>query len=474
MTVSAWAEEPTERGRRMIADAVRRPFWLDRPERPEARPALRGDRRCDLLVIGAGFTGLWAAVQAIEADPDRQVILVDRDRVAEQASGRNGGFCSASITHGLSNGMSRFADELPTLLRMGDETLDEIEKAVHRLGVDADLERTGELDIANFDWQVDAVRDGVEEAVALGRDTTFHDKEEARSKVRSPMVAAAAHDPAVIMLDPAKLAWGLAAAAERLGVVICENTEITGLRRRGRGVHAESPRGSVTANKVIVATAAARPLRRWNRWGTVPVWDYVLMTAPLTDALRASIGWDGREGLADGGNRFHYFRLTTDNRILFGGWDAVYRYGSDRDDRHSSDDHEFAVLAEHLLQMFPQLEGIEITHAWGGAIDTSSRFCAYWHTSMRGRVVSVLGFTGLGVGASHFGARTALDLVDGHDTERTRLQMVRTRPIPFPPEPLRWIGITITRRQFARADRSQGRRGIWLRTMDKVGLGFDS
>lgn len=470
-----WSEEPTERSRAMIADAARTPYWLDRPERPEARAALRGDRRTDLLIIGGGFTGLWAAVQAIEEDPDRQVILVERGRVAEQASGRNGGFCSASITHGLSNGMSRFADELPTLLRMGDETLDEIEAALTRLRIDADAERTGELDIANFDWQVDGLRDGVADALALDRPITYLPADRARERVSSPMVAAAAHDPDVIMLDPAKLAWGLAAAAERLGVVICENTEITGLHRRGRGVHAETAgRATVTADKVLVATAAARPLRRRNRWGMVPVWDYALMTEPLTAAQMDAIGWRGREGLADGGNRFHYFRLTADNRILFGGWDAVYHYGSGRDPRYADDDHEFAVLAEHLIQMFPPLEGIGISHAWGGSIDTSSRFCAYWDRSIRGRVVSVLGFTGLGVGASHFGARTALDLLDGRDTERTRLQMVRSRPIPFPPEPLRWIGITITRKEFARADRSRGRRGLWLRTMDKVGLGFDS
>jgi glycine/D-amino acid oxidase-like deaminating enzyme len=206
----------------------------------------------------------------------------------------------------------------------------------------------------------------------------------------------------------------------------------------------------------------------------VPVWDYAIMTEPLTDAQLASIGWSGRQGLADSGNRFHYFRLTADNRILFGGWDAIYHFGSDTDPRLAQRPAEFALLAEHLLQVFPQLHGIKASHAWGGVIDTCSRFNNFWDVSMGGKVVSVLGFTGLGVGAAHFGARTALDLVDGKDTERTRLKMVQKKPLPFPPEPLRWFGITVTRREFARADRNQGRRGLWLKAMDALGLGFDS
>ncbi|GGF31854.1 NAD(P)/FAD-dependent oxidoreductase [Williamsia phyllosphaerae] len=472
--MSAWLETPTPRGVAMVSGATRAPYWLDRPERPDARPGLDGDTDTDLLIVGGGFTGLWAAVQAAEENPDRRILLVEGARIADGASGRNGGFCSASLTHGLANGVARYRDELPTLLRLGVETLDDIESTLGRLGVDAAAERVGELDIANFDWQVDDVREHVTEALLYDQPATFYDRAEARARVNSPMVAAAAHDPNVMMVDPGKLAWGLADAAERLGVRIVENTEIVSLRRRKGSICARTATGTVTADRVVVATAAARPLLRRNRWAMVPVWDYVLMTEPLTAQQRAAIGWSGREGLADSGSRFHYFRVTADDRILFGGWDAVYHYGSDHDPRHAYDDHEFALLAEHLLQMFPQLEGIGISHAWGGAIDTCSRFSAFWDTSMGGRVVSVLGFTGLGVGAAHFGARTALDLLDGRDTERTRSAMVRSRPIPFPPEPLRWIGITITRKEFARSDRRKGRRGLWLRAMDAVGLGFDS
>lgn len=472
--VKSWATSPTGRGTAMVVQARPLPYWLDRAARPDPRPRLHGHVHADLLVVGGGFTGLWTAVQAAEENPGRRIVLVERDRIAEQASGRNGGFCSASITHGLANGIDRFAEEMPDLLRIGRETLDEIEAAIGRLGIDADAERTGELDIANFDWQVAELKEHASQAALLGVDLPLLPGPQARAKVSSSMVAAALFDADVLMIDPAKLAWGLAAAAERLGVQIFEQSEVRKLRTDGNRLRASTEYGEIDAGAAILATSASPSLVRRLRPYTVPVWDYALTTEPLSAEQKASIGWSGREGLADSGPRFHYFRLTADDRILFGGWDALYHFGSGGSSNHEFDPHEFALLAEHLLQFFPQLEGVRASHTWGGKIDTCSRFCAFWDRSHGGRVVSVAGFTGLGVGASHFAARTALDLLDVRDTERTRLKMVRGKPIPFPPEPLRWAGITLTRRELARSERREGKRGAWLTLMDKVGLGFDS
>ncbi len=134
----------------------------------------------------------------------------------------------------------------------------------------------------------------------------------------------------------------------------------------------------------------------------------------------------------------------------------------------------FELLAQHFFATFPQLEGLRFTHRWGGAIDTCSRFSALWGRALGGRAAYVVGFTGLGVGASRFAAGVGLELLDGLDTERTRLEMVRKRPLPFPPEPARWAVIELTRRALARADERAGQRGRWLRTLDRLGLGFDS
>jgi glycine/D-amino acid oxidase-like deaminating enzyme len=132
------------------------------------------------------------------------------------------------------------------------------------------------------------------------------------------------------------------------------------------------------------------------------------------------------------------------------------------------------MLAEHLIETFPQLEGIRFTHRWGGAIDTCSRFFAFYGTALGGQVSYAVGYTGLGVGASRFGAEVALDLVDGLDSPRVRLPLVRTLPRMFPPEPLRSAGVALTRRELARADRNEGRRSLYLKALDRLGLGFDS
>jgi glycine/D-amino acid oxidase-like deaminating enzyme len=187
-----------------------------------------------------------------------------------------------------------------------------------------------------------------------------------------------------------------------------------------------------------------------------------------------SIGWSARQGVSDLSNQFHYYRLTADNRILFGGYDAVYHFGGrvspDYEDRRES----FELLASHFFTTFPQLTGVRFTHRWSGPIDSSSRFCAFFGTARKNRIAYALGFTGLGVGASRFAADVMLDHLDGTDTERTRLKMVRSRPTPFPPEPLASVGINLVRWSMNRADHNRGKRNIFLRTLDALGMGFDS
>jgi len=207
---------------------------------------------------------------------------------------------------------------------------------------------------------------------------------------------------------------------------------------------------------------------------TVPVYDYVLMTEPLTTEQRASIGWSGRQGLGDLANQFHYSRLTRDGRILWGGYDAVYPAGGRVAARHEDRPASHARLASHFLATFPQLEGVRFSHRWAGAIDTCTQFTAFYGLSHDDRVAHAAGFTGLGVGATRFAADVLLDLLAGEQTERTSLRMVRERPLPFPPEPLASVGINLTRWSLDRADHRRGRRNLFLRALDAAGLGFDS
>jgi glycine/D-amino acid oxidase-like deaminating enzyme len=232
--------------------------------------------------------------------------------------------------------------------------------------------------------------------------------------------------------------------------------------------------GTITAQRVVLATNVFPSLIRRNRLYTIPVYDYVLATEPLTSAQLDRIGWRGRQGISDSGNQFHYYRLSADNRIVWGGYDAMYYYGRRLNPLREDRPESFRKLAAHFFITFPQLEDVTFTHRWAGPIDTNSRFCAHWGQAARGRIAYVNGFTGLGVGATRFAADVCLDLLEGRDTERTTLEMVRKKPLPFPPEPLASVGINATRWSLDRADHRGGQRNLFLRTLDRLGLGFDS
>lgn len=457
-----------------LRDAEPAPFWLTHPDRPSRNSALTDSATADLVVVGGGFTGLWTALLAKEANPETDVVLLEAGAIAQAASGRNGGFCSSSLTHGIANGANRYPNEMSRLVVMGLENLDEIEKAVATHGIACGLERAGTLHVATEPHQLDWLRQSRDTAVRYGEPTQLLNREETRAEVDSPLFLGATLTPSTIMLDPARLAWGLLRACMNLGVRVHENSKVTRLEADNAHATVHTAFGRVQARSVALATNAFPSLVRHVRKYVVPVYDFALVTEPLTATQVASVGWARRQGVSDSGNQFHYLRLTEDNRILFGGYDAIYHWNAKLDDGLSHRPETYAVLAEHFLQMFPQLEGVRFTHAWGGIIDTCSRFSAFWGTANQGRVAYSLGYTGLGVSASRFGAQVMLDLLAGQETERTKLGMVRSRPTPFPPEPLRSIGIRMTQSELARADANGGRRSAWLRTLDRLGIGFDS
>jgi glycine/D-amino acid oxidase-like deaminating enzyme len=459
-----------------LADAIPVPFWLDTPDVPPAADALCGQVEADLAIVGAGYTGLWTALLAKERDPSRDVLVLEAQTAGWAASGRNGGFCAASLTHGTGNGMDRFPDEMPTLARLGRENLDAIAAAVAWYGIDCGFERTGTLDVATESHQLAWLVDDVEQAKGLGDDVVLLDRDAIRAELDSPTyLGASYHREDTALVDPARLVWGLRAACVQLGVRIAERTSVTALERDGAGVRLRCAGGaSVRAAKVALASNIFPALLKRVRPYLVPVYDYALMTEPLSTEQLASVGWRNRQGVGDVTNQFHYYRLSADNRILWGGYDAIYHWGNGLRDEFDQRPATFERLAGHFFDTFPQLRGLRFTHTWGGAVDTSTRFFAFQRTAMSGRVAYSVGYTGLGVGATRFGAQLMLDLLDGRSTEATRLKAMRSRPVPFPPEPARWLGIELTRRALARADRQQGRRGPWLRTLDRLGLGFDS
>jgi glycine/D-amino acid oxidase-like deaminating enzyme len=469
--------------RHSLAGTEQRVFWLDdlddlSAEAKRARPNLSGERVADLAIVGGGYTGLWTAVLAKRRNPGARVVLVEAKTIGWAASGRNGGFCEASLTHGRENGLARWPEEMDALDRLGLENLDAIEASETEFGMDFEFERNGSLGVAVEPHQVEWLQEQVAGAAARGDDSVrFLGQDEVRAEVDSPTYLAGVWEMRTsAILHPAKLAFELARVAEELGVEIFEGSPVRRIDTPGStgAVTVFTDGGRVVAERAVLATNVFPSLLKRNVLMTVPVYDYALMTEPLSAEQLAAIGWWNRQGLGDLANQFHYYRMSRDNRILFGGYDAVYRYGGRVRQEYERRPESFERLASHFFTTFPQLEGLRFSHQWAGAIDTSTRFCAFFGTARDGRVAYAAGFTGLGVAATRFAAEVMLDQLERRQNERTGLRMVRERPLPFPPEPVTALGINATRWSLDRADHTKGRRNMLLKTLDALGLGFDS
>ena len=448
-------------------------YWLDRPERPTPNDPLSGDVKADLAIVGGGFTGLWAALQSIEESPGRRVVLVEATTIGDGASGRNGGFANPSITHGLANAYHHFPEEVQQLEEIGAATFRGLVDDAKRHGIDANVEETGTLGVARAEHEVDPLRLYEQVLHGLGQKAAVLDRDAVQQELRSPALLAGIWYQHGGILDPARLAWGLLRTIQRLGVEVWENSPVTGLAATTSGIELACARGRIRADKVVLGTNAfPSPLRSVRR-ATIPIWDYVLVTEPLSPSQMASIGWANRQGVVDLSNLFHYYRPTADDRILWGGFDAVYHFGSRLEKRFEQRPESFEGLARRFFETFPQLEGLRFTHSWGGPIASTTRFCMDVGSAHDGRVAWAIGYTGNGVVASRFGARAALDLLDHPEAPHLSLEIVRKRGFPWPPEPVRSLAVSATRAALARADRT-GTRGWWLQLLDRLKLGFAS
>lgn len=456
-----------------LRDAEPRPVWWDGVRTGAHTPPLRGRVTADLVIVGGGYTGLWAAIEALTADPGRRVVVLEQSWVGAAASGRNGGFVSESLTHGIAHGEAMWPDELDELQRQGRRNVEQIADILQRNEIDADLRLVGKTTLARTTHEVEALRNAVPSYARRGEKVEFLDREQVRADVHSTAFHGGLRIHSGGLVDPMALVLGLRGIAERLGAVIFESSPATGITRTGGNLTVRSTHGEVDTSHIVLASNAYPPLlRRLKSW-ILPVYDYVLATAPLSAGQLDSIGWAQNQGLTDAGNQFHYFRRTRDDRIVWGGYDAIYHYGNAVAPELELRDRSHRLLARHFRETFPQLADVPFTHRWGGVIDTTSRFTPIFGTAFNGRLAYAVGFTGLGVASTRFGARVALDLLGGRETERTSLRAITSSAVPFPPEPLRWSAVEITRAALAREDET-GHRGILLRTMDRFGVGFNS
>jgi glycine/D-amino acid oxidase-like deaminating enzyme len=450
------------------------PLWHDQDMRPDQCPPLSGDEKCELLIVGAGFTGLWAALQAIERMPDLDIILIESTFIGNGASGRNGGMLTKALAHGESNSNYHFPNEADRIEELGQLNYQELVESLKRYNIDARFEEAGYMDVATREYQVGPFRKSYEEKTQNGVNLTWYDQDEIQNSINSPTYRAGIYFPdSGGIVDPSRFCWELKRTLLNLGIRIFESTPMLGVNVHGTGMKTACPNGSIRSEKVLMATNAyPNPLGRIRK-SIIPVWDYQLATEPLSSSQRKSIGWKDRFGMSDLDNMFHYYRMTKDNRITWGGGGSVcYYYGSRTDQGVADPRNRFERLSKSFFQTFPQLEGLKFTHRWGGIIASSTRFCMVPGVAYDGRVSWAVGYTGLGVGASRFGARIGLELLGYQPSDILDMQFARKKAMNWPPEPIRWFGVTMTRHGMMKADTNNGKFGPWMKLMDRLNLGF--
>ena len=446
------------------------PIWLDHDERPPNCAALSGKSETDLLIVGGGFTGLWSAVLAKEKDPDRDVMLIEAKSIANGATGRPGAIISTSVMHGLANAERLFPQDIEELERLGKENFDAVLDALERYEIDCDAEWGGEMTVALSEDALPLLDEEHRSHKRYGHDTVMLNGEKMRAQVNSPrFVGGLWSRNRSGTLHPAKLAWGLKRAAQKLGVRICENTPLEKMQRSGEGVAVSVPGGQITARRVLLATNAYAAGRKRIRTKVAAIRDRIIATEPLSDEQLASLGWANRQGIYDTRTQMNYMRLTKDNRVIFGGR-LGYFFGNNTDPNFDKTSAPYRKLVARLYRTFPTLEGIRITHAWSGPIALTTRMAVHFQRYFGGSVVYVGGYSGFGVIATRFGARIGVGMLDGEDLPELKMEFARTEPNFIPPEPFRWIGAKLTIYAVDTHDEKGGWRKSWVRFVEKFGF----
>ncbi|MFM0209958.1 FAD-dependent oxidoreductase [Paraburkholderia sediminicola] len=453
-----------------LAAAKLFPYWLDNPAAPGAQAELVGATEADLLIVGGGFTGLWAAVQAKELMPELDVVLIEANLVAHGASGRAGGIISTSVMHGLPNAVRVFPNDIDQLEQFGQINLDGFEATLERYGIDADIEWNGEMTVAVDAGHLDHLRGDYELHRKHGHDVVLLDRDATRAQLNSPLFEGAlwSRNRSGIV-HPAKLAWGLKRAALELGVRLYEHTPLVTVTDEGKAVRVDTPKGSVRAPRVVFGSGTAKVgVPDINR-RVMQVRDHVLATEPLTTEQLERIGWRNRQGIYDTRTQLNYFRLTCENNIIFGGL-VSYHFDGNPDPGADRQHDTYTRLAQAFFRTFPQLADVRFSHAWGGPIDYCSRGSVFARRYLGGKAVFVAGYTGFGVAASRFGAFMGLNILFDRDSPERQLDIAKLSPTYIPPEPFRWLGAKVTFHAFDGADAEGGWKRAWINGLKAMGF----
>ena len=452
-------------------------FWLADVAGAPAAPPLDRPAEADVAVVGGGFTGLWTAHFLKELEPTLDVVLLEAERIAYGATGRNAGMVGETFDHSHALAISHFGvAEARRLAALARRNLDEMEAFCAGHAPEAAFERSGQLVFALEPRHLEELAEAKRAAEEVGvGDWRLLGADEARAEVASPLYLGALLHPRAATVHPARLALALRREAQRAGVRVHESTPVSAWRARGEGIELDTPAGTVRARRAVLATnawSAALAPRLGRRF--LALYDYVTASEPLADEDLEALGWlTRRRAVTDARAFFHYYRLTPDRRMVWGTSDAVYHPGGrvGRDCDHSP--AHYAALAASFRRHFPQLRPLEFPFAWGGPICSTTRFTPFFGALGGGRLLYGLGYTGHGVGTTRVAGRILAHLALEKSSDLLELALVRKPPLPFPPGPLRGWAVGRVTRALRRLDRGEP-PGLLLRLLDRLGIGLSS
>lgn len=440
-------------------------LWTDTLAAPaRVRQRLDGDISTDVAIVGAGYTGLWTAYYLQQKDPGTSIVIVEAETVGFGASGRNGGWCSALFPASwdklarAAGGGAAGQSAARAMTDAMNATVDEVGHVVAHERIDAQFVKGGTLSLTRTPVQLDRARTRVDAWRARGYGEDDHrllDSTEAAQRLGATSVLGASWTAHCARVHPGRLVTGLADLVESRGATIAERTRATAIEPRV----VRTDRGSVQADIVIRATEGFTASLRGHRRTIAPVYSLMVATEPLPDAVWDIIGLRARETFNDHRHLIIYGQRTKDGRLAFGGRGAPYHFGSRIDPRFDRELDVFAALRDVLVELFPVLRGVAITHTWGGPLGIPRDWFASVGLDRSTGLGWAGGYVGDGVSTSNLAGRTLADLVHGADTELTALPWVGHRSPAWEPEPLRWLGINAGLRAMTSADNAEARTG---------------
>ncbi len=446
-------------------------LWWDTIPTVTPRPSLAGDTDADVVIVGAGYTGLWTAYYLLEHDPSVRVAVVESEVAGFGASGRNGGWCSALFPARLERVAKESSrDEAIRLQRTMNATVDEVGRVIAHEGLEVGWHKGGTVIVARSELQLARAQADVEDARSWSfgpEDLELLDAAEVQQRIGVADAIGGTWNAHCAAIHPAKLVRGLADIVESRGATIYENTPAVAIATGG----VRTPFGTIRAPHVIRATEGFTASLPGNKRDVAPVYSLMIATAPLDEATLASVGLADRPTFSEFRNMIIYGQRTADGRIAFGGRGAPYKFASRTDPKHDLDDRVFTWLQRTLTELFPVLDGVEITHRWGGPLGIARD---WWATVGLDPVTGVGwagGYVGDGVGTSNLSGRTLADLILKRDTDLVTLPWVNRRSRKWEPEPFRWIGVNTGLQAMGLADPEESRTGrpsLIAKTFDRL------